>query len=222
LRCKPAAPAIDTAAELGFVSRLAAAARGIALGVALGASATPSTAAETPHDLRVEVLRDHGVFHVSAAFIVGTDVPTAWAVLTDYDRLAEFLPDLEASRVVSAASEPLRVAQRGRAGFGFLHFDIDVVLALEATPMSRLQFQEAGGSLRRMRGEWRLSPVPAAVTVTYRAEIEPGFWVPPLIGTALVRRDVRRQLVALAAEMHKRHGAAAEFAATFPAARPDR
>jgi hypothetical protein len=58
--------------------------------------------------------------------------------------------------------------------------------------------------------------------VTYRAEIEPGVWVPPLIGTALVRRDVRRQLAALAAEMHKRHAAAAESAAPLPAARSDR
>lgn len=184
----------------------------------LPALAAPADPAQEP---RVEVVRSHGVFLVSAAFTVAADVATAWAVLTDYDRLAEFVPDLEASRVVSAAGEPLRVAQRGRAGFAFLHFDIDVVLAIDATPMESLRFQEAGGSLRQLRGEWRLAPATAGVTVSYTAQIEPGFWVPPLIGTALVRRDVRRQLAALAAEMHKRHAPAAVSPASVPAG-PDR
>ncbi|MGH8619170.1 MAG: SRPBCC family protein [Burkholderiales bacterium] len=186
------------------------------------ASAAPATSTDAEPSLRVEVVREHGVFQISATFSVGADIATVWAVLTDYDHLAEFVPDLEASRVVSAAGEPLRVAQRGRAGFAFVHFDIDVVLAVEATPMESLRFQEAGGSLRRMQGEWRLVPAPAGVSVHYSAQIEPGFWVPPLIGSALVRRDVRRQLAALAAEMHKRHGAAAASGAAPPAARPDR
>ncbi len=166
--------------------------------------------------------RSHGVFQITAAFTAAAEIATAWAVLTDYDRLAEFVPDLETSRVVSAAGEPLRVAQRGRAGFAFLHFDIDVVLAVDAAPMERLRFQEAGGTVRQMRGEWRLVPSAAGVTVHYTAQIDPGFWVPPLIGTALVRRDVRKQLAALAAEMHKRHSAGAVSVPTIPAARPDR
>jgi carbon monoxide dehydrogenase subunit G len=204
------------------VLRLAVAAR--CAGWLAACTVLPALAAQADplQELRVEVVRDHGVFQVSAAFPVAADANTAWAVLTDYDHLAEFVPDLETSRVVSAAGEPLRVAQRGRAGFAFLHFDIDVVLAVDATPMERLRFQEAGGSLRQMRGEWRLVPSAAGVTVHYTAQIEPGFWVPPLIGTALVRRDVRRQLAALAAEMHKRHAAAAVSVPPIPAARPDR
>jgi len=109
-----------------------------------GALHAPAAAADTP-DVQVQV--QVGVFRVGAASTVAADAATAWAVLTDYDRLTEFVPDLETSRVVSAAGEPL------------------------------------------------------------------------LIGTAFMRRGVRRQLEALPGEMHKRHAAAVSSGATDPAPR---
>jgi len=42
------------------------------------------------------------------------------------------------------------------------------------------------------RSEWTLTPVDGGTEVTYRLSIEPDFWVPPVIGPWLLKRNLER------------------------------
>ena len=42
------------------------------------------------------------------------------------------------------------------------------------------------------RSSWRITPDGETTRVIYEIELEPGFWVPPLIGTAIVRNKIYR------------------------------
>ncbi len=128
----------------------------------------------------------------------------AWEVLTDYNRLADSAPGLSASRIVSAAGEPLLLEQKGEAGFRVFCFPIEVVLRVEERPHEWLRFSLVRGNMKAMRGEWRIEKAENGTRVTYEAELTPGFWVPPVIGPRIIRRNVRKQLEGLGREMLKR------------------
>jgi len=161
----------------------------------------------------VQVEREHNVFQIRVEVPVAVDARTAWRVLTDYNHLAEFVPGMRSSRVISAAGAPLRVEQKGEIGFLFFIRNFEVVLEVEEIPPMLLKFHATGGDMKRMQGEWRIHAGAETVDIEYQAEIEPDFWVPPLIGTALMRRDIRKNVEGVVQEMLRRYAAARKDAA---------
>ena len=155
----------------------------------------------------VTVERRGDTFVVSARAPVAADADTAWSVITDYNRLAQFVPDLLASRLVNAPGERLRLLQEGEAGFLLWRFKLNVELEIEETPRTRVAFRAVGGNLRRMQGAWRIEKADNAIVLVYDAELEPGFWVPPLIGPAVMRSDVGGQIPGVVREIERRRDA---------------
>jgi ribosome-associated toxin RatA of RatAB toxin-antitoxin module len=127
-----------------------------------------------------------------------------YAVLVDFDRLAEFIPGMESSRIVSAPGEPLRLRQVGSTTAGLSSFTFDVTLAVTLEPPHRIVFSRVAGNLEQMAGSWQVSGDAAHCVVRYEAVLEPSFWVPPLIGPLLVRHKVEQQIDGLAAEIVRR------------------
>ncbi|MCJ7451258.1 MAG: SRPBCC family protein [Steroidobacteraceae bacterium] len=174
----------------------------------LGLIATcASASASTP----VEVERVDSVVRVSATIEARASPELCFAVLTDFDHMADFLPGLKSSRLVSLPGEPLRLRQVGRSVLGLSSLAIDVTLAVTLDPPHEFTFTEVVGNLRQMRGRWHVAGDPTHCTIDYRAEIEPNFWVPPLIGPLLIKRQVREQVDALVAEIHRRAQAAPTY-----------
>ena len=174
----------------------------LALSVALSVIVAAVGAAPTDPDIKIE--HNGSVYSMRIELPVAADPATVWQVLSDYDHLAGFLPNLRTSRIISAPGEPLRIEQRGETGFLFFTFSVDVELAIEETPPLRLGFRAIRGNMRNMRGEWRIVRTDAGSRMEYESEMEPDFWVPPLIGPAVVRRDVSNQVAGLVREIMRR------------------
>ena len=157
----------------------------------------PATAPAT-----VTVTRDGSVQHVRARLRAAALAATCYAVLADFDRLEDFVPGLESSEVVSAPGvEPLLLRQVGVASALFFRSTVDVTLAVRVQPPVRIEFERVAGNLRRMRGHWAVAGDARHCVIDYEAEIEPAFWVPPLVGPRLMRRQVERQLAGVLGEI---------------------
>ena len=78
----------------------------------------------------------------------------------------------------------------------------------EAAPQ-RLEFRAIRGNMRSMRGEWRIGKTVSGILLEYSAELEPSFWVPPLIGPAVMRRDIAAQIGGVVREIERRQAALA-------------
>ncbi|MDP1693068.1 MAG: SRPBCC family protein [Burkholderiaceae bacterium] len=152
----------------------------------------------------VEVLRQENAVRVEAELLVEVGQRIAWQVLTDYDRLANFVPGLRSSRIVSAPGEPLLLEQKGESGLLLFKLPIEVVSRIDESPLNTIRFRAVGGNLESQSGEWALSRHDHATRVRYRADIAPGFPLPPLIGPAIVGRDVRIMIESVAREMLRR------------------
>ena len=175
----------------------------------------PSVTCGMAADVQVE--QQGRRFFVSSQTVVAAEPAVAWRVLSDYDHLADFVPAMRSSRVISKPGRPLVIEQSGEAGVLLFRFTIDVVLDIDEQPPHRLGFSARSGNMRQMRGEWRIEPEGAGIRLHYTAELEPAFWVPPLLGAALLRRDIASQIGGVAGEMERRQARINSQAITQPA-----
>jgi ribosome-associated toxin RatA of RatAB toxin-antitoxin module len=165
-----------------------------------------ATAASTPPAgaLETKVTRAGRLLHVEAT--LGADAPstTCYEVLADFDRLETFVPGLVSSDVVSEPGQPIVLRQVGEASAGPFHYTLDVTLAVQEYPPLRIEFERTDGNLRQMKGSWTVAGDATRCDITYRADVEPAFWVPPLVGPVLMRRRVEKQFEGVLAEIHRR------------------
>ena len=86
-----------------------------------------------------------------------TDPLWIWNVLTDYDNLHRFIPNLEHSRVLWRREPLIGVEQIGSQMFCGLRFSARVTLELTEVPQElRLPFRMIQGDFRCFEGEWRV------------------------------------------------------------------
>jgi len=159
-------------------------------------------AADESPDTVVTVLRSDQVFRIESVSRIVAERDVAWTVLTDYDGYIHFVPGMTESRRVS--DQPLRIEQRGEFGVLFFKKAVHATLEVVENPPSDIHFRSLEGNLRTLETDVNIRDDGDQVVVTYRSVIEPDFWVPPLIGTSIVRAAVRKKLVAVADEIERR------------------
>jgi len=154
------------------------------------------------------VERERSVLQVRSTILAAAPAETCYAVLSDFDHLSEFVPDMTASHVVSAPGEPIRLHQVGIASAGFFKVTIDVTFDVKENPPRRLEFERVAGNMDQMRGSWNVTGDDGHCEMRYDADLEPAFWVPPLIGPRLMKGQVEEQMEGLLAEIERRAAAA--------------
>ncbi len=135
---------------------------------------------------------------------VQADAKTMWTTLTDYNRLAAFIPDMVSSRIISPPGTPKQVEQIADAGlFAFVMPD-HVILLMEETPSRLIRFRALSGKVLAMQGEWHISGDAAPVTLTYRAHILPSTPLPPLVTDYFVEDEIKKHFEAVGQEAERR------------------
>jgi ribosome-associated toxin RatA of RatAB toxin-antitoxin module len=128
-----------------------------------------------------------------------------WAVLTDYDHMAEFLTTLKASSILVRRGNQMEVAQTGEAKRGFLHFTFSTVRSVELIPDREIRSQLISGDFKSYEFTTRIAEAAdGVVTIVHHGEYEPNTWVPPVVGPALIESETRKQYAELMAEIARR------------------
>mgnify|MGYP000899917479 CR=1 FL=1 len=149
--------------------------------------------------------RIDGEYVIDGTLQVPVTVAVAMAVLTDYDRMATFLPDMRESRVLSREGARWLVRQTGTTRLGPFGFDYEVERAVEIDA-DTVRSRALKGNMRKLEMETHVVATDGGVSIHYRAVLVPDFWVPPLIGPRAMRAQAEKQFEALAAEMKRRQG----------------
>lgn len=147
-------------------------------------------------------------FDVTASAFVRATPRQAWAVLTDYGRLAGFVPDLRESREVSRDGCTVIIEQRSQTGFLFVSQSVRMILRVEETPQSAIDVSLVEGDMLHYAAHWALTPATmngnSGTRVDFHCAMEPAFFVPPLFGRPLIQAYVARMLQAVMAEIERR------------------
>lgn len=156
----------------------------------------------------VTVDRDGDTIVVRASADVLATAEQTFATLADYDRLAEFIPDVASSRTVARSGASALVEQHGRASFGPFEQQFMLMLAIEEAPGELIHATAAGGDFKRFDSRYDLTTLrPGATRIDYRATLEPTAGVPPLVGVPIMRGLIRRQFRAMVDEIARRAAA---------------
>jgi hypothetical protein len=174
----------------------------VLLALAWALCTVPTAAGKTPS---IETAEQGDEITVTAFADMQVDARTVWSVISDYDHLAEFIPDMRSSRVIQRDGDRLLVEQRGEFGFLFFLQPVQVRLVVVESPQQLIVAHAVAGNLREMEGRYAVEKLPSGeVRLSYSGRLVPEFPVPPLIGRMQVKRVLARQFTALVKEIHRR------------------
>lgn len=171
---------------------------GLFLLASLGASA--ASAQPVPVDVR----EDHGVYRVATQFTAPQSIAVARDVLTDYERIPRFMPDVRTSRVLERQAGRAVVEQEAVARVLFFSRQVRLVLEVQEDPGTIRFSDRSGHSFTRYEGQWTLCEQDGHVRIGYELLAHPSFDVPEFILTRLLKRDAMRMIQALRAEIAAR------------------
>jgi ribosome-associated toxin RatA of RatAB toxin-antitoxin module len=96
-----------------------------------------------------------------------------WSVLTDYERLHEFIPNLASSRLLWRDGDRVALEQVGTQQFCGFRFSARVQLELLEQPAEgMLCFRMLQGDFRCFRGVWKLTPEAGCTRLLYDLTVQ--------------------------------------------------
>jgi hypothetical protein len=164
-----------------------------------------ATALQLPARADVERSMLSGNVDIQAFIDVPADLPAAWDVLTDYNKLAEIVPDMESSRIVSKPGDAIKVYQRGKKSWLLVNMPLELVFRMDETPPSRIRFSLISGNIGDMYGEWHLYTFGQGVRIKYVAHMKPGLFSPRVPGDSLlIESDIENMMQSIGQEILRR------------------
>lgn len=160
-----------------------------------------STEAPAPD---VTVREERGVYSVSARFAVPQAPSVALAVLTDYEAIPRFLPNVKTSIVRKRTAGLVVVEQEAVARMMMFSKRVHLVLEITEGP-DTIRFRDrCAVSFSQYEGSWRLVARDGGTEISYALTAQPSFEVPDFILKRLLKRDASRMIERLAREMAAR------------------
>ena len=127
-----------------------------------------------------------------------------WKILTNYERMPEFVPDLKTTKVLSRSGNRAVIEQYGTARFLFLRRAIQLVVQATEEPISAIDINLVSGDMKVYNCRWELVPTETGGTrILYTGKLVPKFYVPGMLGANIIRSDIERMMHAVLERLEK-------------------
>ncbi|MEH1864413.1 MAG: SRPBCC family protein [Nostoc sp.] len=138
---------------------------------------------------------------ISAKVQIPQPVEKIWKVLTDYEALPDFLPNLAKSRLIEHPNGGIRLEQVGSQRLLNFNFSARVVLDLEECFPKEINFRMVEGDFKGFSGSWCLEPCSlgeyVGTNLCYTIQVWPKLTMPVRIIENRLSKDLRLNLVAI-------------------------
>ena len=129
-----------------------------------------------------------------------------WDVLTDYARLADFIPNLSSSELVMREGAMVRLQQVGSQQLLGMRFSAQVLLELhEFKPDGMLRFLMLKGDFRRFEGSWQVRTLPDGSSLFYELTVQGCVGMPIGLIEQRLLEDLSSNLFSVEREARRRH-----------------
>ncbi|WP_460200832.1 SRPBCC family protein [Scytonema sp. NUACC21] len=108
-------------------------------------------------DVQIEKIAER-VRQITAQLQIPHCVEKVWKVLTDYEALPDFVPNLSKSRLLEHPNGGIRLEQVGSQKFLNINFCARVVLDVEEYFPKEINFRMVEGDFKDFSGNWQLEP----------------------------------------------------------------
>ncbi|MBW4673214.1 MAG: SRPBCC family protein [Desmonostoc geniculatum HA4340-LM1] len=138
---------------------------------------------------------------ISAKLRIPQPVEQIWKVLTDYEALADFIPNLAKSRLIEHPDGGIRLEQVGSQRLLNFNFCARVVLDLEEYFPKEINFRMVEGDFKGFSGSWCLEPCSLGehmeTNLCYTIQVWPKLTMPISIIENRLSKNLRLNLLAI-------------------------
>lgn len=163
-----------------------------------GASPSQNNLAVEEDVVMQEIETADGREGIVARIIIPAPLEVVWTVITDYEKLPEFIPDMKLSKVIERKDSETILLQQGESRFLMFHFNVEVIIKLIEQRYHNIEFDLVSGDFDYFEGEWKIESIGDKETMlTYTLIAHPGFYAPKWVVRYMLKRDIPLRLKAL-------------------------
>ncbi len=181
-------------------------------------SAFATASVQAAEMLKMEVERKGKRYFLDSSLLVDVPKNTMFEVLTDYNNMHHFSRGIKQSQEVTPAADGTRrVFSHLQGCVAFICRSVEKVELMDTIENQRivtLLLPELSKNVRWNKTQWDLlevqvkaddaSKVDKILTqIDYKMEFEPGFWVPPLLGTYMIKKSLAKDGLEIVERMEK-------------------
>ena len=147
----------------------------------------------------MEKLSD-GARRLAAQLTTTASFDSLWRVLTDYDRLNLYIPNLLSSKKLYKNNNNIHLQQIGAQDFLGMKFSAEVILDLyEKRELGQITFKLMKGDFRRFEGSWEIQKVSGSDnnSLIYDLTVKGCQWMPIGMIEKRLKRDLSDNLIAV-------------------------
>lgn len=175
-----------------------------AVGVVLAAAA-PSHAEGSHADVRLS--QQGRTFVIDATLEAPVAPALAWEVLTDFERMEQFVPNLADSRIIAREGNRLTILQHGVARFGPFSLRFESEREVTLVPPASIRSTQIRGTMAKLDSLTTFAASPGGTRLDYHVEVIPGALYPDAITRRFLQHEIAEQFEAIVREMVRRRAA---------------
>ena len=147
--------------------------------------------------VRLDVDRNANSYAVYVVMELDAPAEKVRALLTDYAHLDRLNDSIKASKILDAKGDgTVRLLTRFENCIVFFCMTVQRVEDITEDPQGRIlvALVPEASSFRSGQTSWEVTSTGSGSRVIHRATLEPDFWLPPWIGTAILKATLRREI----------------------------
>lgn len=138
---------------------------------------------------------------IVASIAIPRSLEQVWQILTDYEKLADFVPNLTSSRLLSKPSGGIRIEQIGAQCFLNFKFCARVILDMTEVFPKEIGFSMVEGDFKKFMGKWTLQPAvigeQTATILSYELMVQPPMAMPVQLIEHHICHNLAQNLLAI-------------------------
>ena len=141
-----------------------------------------------------------GTRRLAAQLTTSATFDSLWNVLTDYDRLSLYIPNLLSSTKIFQNKNNVHLKQVGAQDFLGMKFSAEVTIDLfEEKELGLLKFSLIKGDFRRFEGSWKIQSIKETSknSLIYDLTVQGCQWMPIGMIEKRLKKDLSENLVAV-------------------------
>jgi hypothetical protein len=146
----------------------------------------------------LQVTETEGVYHVKMVMLLQAPENHVRAVLTDYAHIYRLNPSITESGILPSPGQGVarvRTLMTGCIAFFCRHVERAEDVRQLASGDLRAEIVPELSDLRSGRAEWKIQARGEHSQVTYEAYMEPDFFIPPVIGSYFVKKNIHKEIM---------------------------
>ncbi len=141
-----------------------------------------------------------GTRRLAAQLTTSASLDSLWNVLTDYDRLSHYIPNLLSSKKIFQRNNNVHLKQVGAQDFLGMKFSAEVTINLfEDKKLGLLKFDLIKGDFRKFEGSWKIQNIKGTSknSLIYDLTVQGCQWMPIGMIEKRLKRDLSENLIAV-------------------------